>query len=158
MNRHPVLTVSLTLSTLAIAGCSDGVRADSAPSSTPTPTVTITAQPETQVPDWHFLAKVEDSGMEFTDDYEADMRRYEPAYEDEVNDDWVNRVCNTSMNDGLEGAYHFGARSDKFFFSQFYDELYSLDDYSWDVARTVAYHNCPSRFGVVTALENFKNS
>ncbi|WMY80086.1 hypothetical protein [Citricoccus sp. I39-566] len=158
MNRRTVLIVSLAFSTLAVAGCSTGVRADSARTSSPAPTVTVTAQPETEVPEWGFLAEIEDSGMKFTDDYVADMRRFEPGYEDKVNDEWVNRVCNTSLNDGIEGGYHFGARTDKFWFSQFYNELSSLKGSSWDVARTVAYHNCPSRFEVVTALENFKAS
>jgi hypothetical protein len=157
-SNRTVMVLVLASAVLAASGCATGSA-----TAQPQPTVTVTAAapaPEwtrTVNPDWEFLTVVRDSGMVFTQDWEADL---EAAGLDLTQTDTFqlrSQVCGSAMNDGT-GDYNPASQTHRFWLSSFYDEVRRAGrGDAWDVPRTVAYHHCPSRFAAVNAVEELES-
>jgi hypothetical protein len=152
-----ILTALALVSTaLAASGCAGGATTQ------PNPTVTVTAPasvPEwtrSVNPDWDFLTAIRNSGMEFTQDWEADLEALGVDLAETDTFELRSQVCGTAMDDGV-GDYNPASQTHEFWLSTFYDEVRRLGrGDAWDIPRTVAYHHCPSRFAAVGAVQELE--
>lgn len=149
--------LALASTVLAASGCASGTA-----TTEPNPTVTVTAPasvPEwtrSVNPEWEFLSAIRTSGMEFTHDWEADLEAVGMDLAGTDTFQLRSQVCGTAMDDGV-GDYNQASQTHKFWLSSFYDEVRRMGrGDAWDVPRTVAYHQCPSRFGAVGAVQDLE--
>ncbi len=157
----PVPTVlalgTLAVGTLALGAVLLATTGGADPDPEPSPTVTVPAAAPAWTkganPDWDFLTAIRTSGMNFTTDWEKDLKA---AGVDLDQVDMLQlraQVCGSAMNNG-EGDYHPASKTHGLWLSSFYDEIRRMGrDHGWDTPRTVAYHHCPSRFDAVGAVE-----